>query len=209
MKFKKCSGFTLVICGFLLNATTVCAQKTNQVFLEYIPTEIGNSVGTSVRGGYELELKQKELGSKFLSYRTFFIRNHLGVMQMNKHNKNLSLHTLVGFRFYNQTTKISFEPLNLGVGYAHSTFKSTAFEFNDGTFEPLTIRDRNHALTLHLQVFGIGYTLPFKKLVLNLRIAPELIAYRNLQQTGESVSGRPMRFPILNYYLPVSLNLKF
>lgn len=201
--------FYLMLAINVFTVSDLYAQHSDQVFLEYIPSQFGNSVGTSLRGGYELGLKQKELGSKVLNQSIFFIRNHIGVMQMNKENNNLSLHTIVGFRFYNQKTKISFEPLNLGVGFSYSKFKSTAFEFKEGTFDQLIIRDRNHALTLHMQVFAIGYKLPFKNLDVNLRFAPELIAYRNLQKTGESLSGSPIRIPILYYYLPVSLNLKF
>jgi hypothetical protein len=181
------------------------AQTSNEVFIEYLT----RMQGISVRTGYELSLKQKEINKKLFNSKSFFIRSGIGFLEMDRNHKHFSLNSIVGFRFYNHKTKISFEPINLGIGYSHTRFKSTAFESVNGSFQPIDLSDRNNFITLHLQAFAFGYSIPIKNLDLKIRFAPEAIAYFSTQKTEKSDFGGSTRMPLLSLHFPIALNLKF
>jgi hypothetical protein len=73
----------------------------------------------------------------------------------------------------------------------------------------INIYDKNHFITIHLQAFALGYSVPIKNLDLKLRVAPEAIAYFSTQKIEVSDFGGAARFPLISFLIPVSLNLKF
>jgi hypothetical protein len=180
-------------------------QTSNEVYLEYLTRK----QGISIRTGYDFGVNQKELKKKIFNSRRLFIRSSLGFLEMDRNHTHLSLNSFAGYRFFNQKTRISFEPFNLGLGYSYTRFKSTAFESVNGSFQSIDISDKNHFVTLHLQAFALGYSVPIKNLELKLRVAPEAIAYFSTQKIEGSDFGGSGRFPIISFVVPVSLNLKF
>ncbi|MFN4000400.1 hypothetical protein [Algoriphagus sp.] len=202
MKHIATAFLTVLLALFSINAQ---GQTSNGAFLEYLPTK----KGVSLRAGYELGFNQKELNKKLFNNRRLFIRSSLGLLEMDKQHNHVALNSLVGFRFYNQKTNISFEPLNLGLGYSHTSFQSFAFENQNGNFEKVNISDRNQFISIHLQGFAMGYSIPIKHQFLKVRIAPEAVAYFSTEKTTGSDFGGAKRTPLFNFYFPISLNLIF
>jgi hypothetical protein len=194
---------TLLIALLALFLGKVHGQSSNEAYIEYLPSQ----QGVSLRTGYEFGFKMKDLKSRMFNSRMLFIRNGLGLLEMDKQHTHLSLNSLIGFRFYNQKTGISFEPLNLGLGYSYTRFKSIAFENINGSFHQQKIFYHNHFISTHLQAFAIGYAIPVKSVTLKIRLAPEAIAYFSTQMTGGSDFDITSRVPLFKFCFPISLNI--